>query len=45
LKRLLLDVNVMLDVLFDRRPHAAAASALWAAGERGSASSCSPPTA
>jgi predicted nucleic acid-binding protein len=34
--RLLVDVDVVLDVLLDRRPHAAAASALWAAGERGS---------
>jgi predicted nucleic acid-binding protein len=35
LKRLLVDVSVVLDVLLDRAPHAEAASALWAAGERG----------
>jgi predicted nucleic acid-binding protein len=34
-KRLLLDVNVMLDVLLDRRPFADAASAVWALVERG----------
>ena len=31
----MVDVNVVLDVLLDRTPHAAAASALWAARERG----------
>jgi predicted nucleic acid-binding protein len=35
LKRLLVDVNVVLDVLLDRAPHAETASSLWAAGERG----------
>jgi hypothetical protein len=35
LKRLLVDVDVVLDVLLDRKPHAAAASALWAARELG----------
>ena len=35
MKRLLVDVNVVLDVLLDRAPHAEAASSLWAAGERG----------
>lgn len=35
MKRLLVDVHVVLDVLLDRAPHAEAASALWAAGERG----------
>jgi predicted nucleic acid-binding protein len=33
-KHLLLDVDVVLGVLLDRAPHVAAASALWAAGER-----------
>lgn len=37
MKHLLLDVNVILDVLLDRRPHAAAAAALWSACEQGSA--------
>ncbi len=32
--RFLLDVNVVLDMLLDRRPHSAAARALWAAAER-----------
>lgn len=32
--RCLLDVNVILDLVLDRRPHAAAARALWAAAER-----------
>ncbi len=35
LRRVLLDVNVVLDVLFDREPHVRAAAALWAAAERG----------
>lgn len=35
MKRLLVDVDVVLDVLLDRAPHAEASSALWAAGERG----------
>ncbi len=33
--RLLLDVNVVLDILLDRKPHVEAAGALWAALERG----------
>jgi predicted nucleic acid-binding protein len=33
-KRLLLDVNVVLDFLLDRPPHAEAAVALWAAAEQ-----------
>ncbi|MGE0360128.1 MAG: PIN domain-containing protein [Vicinamibacterales bacterium] len=37
MKRVLLDVNVVLDVLLDRAPFAEAASALWAAIERGRA--------
>jgi predicted nucleic acid-binding protein len=34
-KRLLLDLNVFLDVILDRRPEADVAAALWAAIERG----------
>ena len=37
MKRLLLDVNVLLDVLLDRDPWAESASALWAAVESGKA--------
>jgi predicted nucleic acid-binding protein len=32
-RRLLLDVNVLLDALLERRPHAAAAAKLWGAAE------------
>ena len=35
MKQFLLDLNVILDVILDRRPGADAASALWAAIERG----------
>ena len=35
--RLLFDVNVILDVLLDRKPHAEASAAAWAAVERGMA--------
>jgi predicted nucleic acid-binding protein len=35
MRRILLDVNVMLDVLLDRQPFADAASAVWAFAERG----------
>ena len=35
--RLLMDLNVLLDVLLDRAPHAAAAAALWAEVELGRA--------
>jgi len=35
--RLLFDLNVLLDVLLDRKPHAAAAAALWGEIERGRA--------
>jgi predicted nucleic acid-binding protein len=35
MKRLLVDTNVALDVLLDRRPHAEAGSAIWAAVETG----------
>jgi predicted nucleic acid-binding protein len=38
LKRLLLDVNIVLDVLLERSPHFPHAAALWAAIERGKAS-------
>lgn len=37
MKRLLLDVNAVLDVLLNRRPHADAASRVWSAVERGRA--------
>lgn len=35
MRRFLVDVDVVLDVLLDRRPHSAGASALWSARERG----------
>jgi predicted nucleic acid-binding protein len=37
MRRLLLDVNVVLDVLLDRAPFAEASSAVWAAVESGRA--------
>ena len=37
MKRVLLDVNVVLDVLLDRQPFAEAASAVWAVAEEGAA--------
>ena len=37
MKRLLLDVNLILDVLLDRKPHADDASAVWEAVETGRA--------
>jgi predicted nucleic acid-binding protein len=37
MKRILLDVNLVLDVLLDRAPHAAAASRVWSAVETGRA--------
>ncbi len=37
MKRVLVDVKVILDVLLDREPHATASSAVWAAVETGSA--------
>lgn len=37
MKRLLFDVNVVLDVLLDRKPFADSSSAAWAAVERGDA--------
>jgi predicted nucleic acid-binding protein len=36
-KRLLVDLNVLLDVLLDREPHVAASAAVWAAVEEGRA--------
>lgn len=35
MKRLLVDVSVILDILLDRKPHAPAAVAMWAAIEEG----------
>lgn len=35
MRRVLVDVNVVLDVLFDRQPHARAAGSLWKAVEAG----------
>jgi len=37
MKRVLVDVNVILDVLLDRQPHARASIAVWAAIENGAA--------
>jgi predicted nucleic acid-binding protein len=37
MKRLLFDANIVLDVLLDRRPHAEASAAAWAAVEAGQA--------
>ena len=37
MKRILLDVNVVLDVLLDRKPFAEPSSEVWAAIERGDA--------
>ena len=34
MRRVLFDINVVLDFVLDRRPHAAPASLLWAAAER-----------
>lgn len=36
-RRVLIDLNVVLDVLLDRAPHAEASAALWAAVEMGEA--------
>ena len=38
MKRLLLDINVVLDILLDRQPHAAASGAIWVKIEKGEAS-------
>lgn len=35
--KVLMDTNVVLDVLLDQRPHAAASAAVWAAIETGRA--------
>ena len=35
MKRVLFDINVVLDVLLDRKPHAEASAAAWAAVESG----------
>jgi len=37
MRRLLFDVNVVLDVLLNRKPHAEASSAIWAVVETGMA--------
>lgn len=37
MRRILLDVSLVLDVLLDRRPHADAASSVWRAVEEGRA--------
>jgi predicted nucleic acid-binding protein len=37
MKRILFDVNVVLDVLLDRKPHAASSAAVWASVEAGTA--------
>ncbi|MEI6245318.1 MAG: PIN domain-containing protein [Acidobacteriota bacterium] len=37
MKRVLIDVNVILDVLLNRKPHVGFASAVWAAVEEGRA--------
>src|SRR6476620_6662540 len=36
MKRVLVDINVILDVLLDRQPHVGGSSAVWAAIETGS---------
>jgi predicted nucleic acid-binding protein len=35
--KVLVDANVVLDVLLDRKPHFAASAAVWSAGETGAA--------
>lgn len=35
MKRLLLDINVLLDILLDRQPHVAASSSVWTHIEKG----------
>ena len=42
MKRILLDVNILLDVLLDRPPYAESASLLWAAIENGRAAGLIP---
>ena len=36
MKRVLVDINVVLDVLLDRQPHVEGSAAVWAAIETGS---------
>jgi predicted nucleic acid-binding protein len=40
--KLLLDLNVLLDVVLDRRPHVTSAAALWASLEAGGGRGCVP---
>lgn len=40
MKRVLLDINVVLDVLLDRKRHADSSAAVWAAVERGQVDGC-----
>lgn len=40
MRRVLIDVNVVLDVLLDRAPHADSASEVWRAIEEGRAEGC-----
>ena len=35
MKKLLLDINVVLDILLDRKPHAAVSGVIWAKIEKG----------
>jgi predicted nucleic acid-binding protein len=37
MRRILFDINIVLDVLLDRRPHAQASAAAWAVVETGAA--------
>lgn len=37
MRRLLVDLNVVLDVLLDRRPHVESSAAIWARVEKGAA--------
>ena len=37
MKRILLDINVILDILLDRKPHVTASSVVWTAVETGQA--------
>lgn len=37
MRQLLLDINVVLDILLDRQPHAAGSGAVWAKIEKGEA--------
>jgi len=44
-KRVLVDVNVVLDVLLDRQPHVEASGAVWVAVETGACEGLLPPHA